>query len=688
MKNTNIHKTAIRLFQLIMATALFCACEKEDQQEIKAIRLQTPEAGAQFDLSEGNVQFRWQVSGILPDGYNFILASDPGETDRKVYPMLATTFSREMAAVDLDLVLKQWGYEAGTSATIYWRVESVADGVDTEPLREITLRRLEAEPVEIAQSEPSENAIFDLRALETVGFSWVGNADITSYALEFSLTADGEKLNIDTGEIDLSNISDNSIAIPVETLQTIIEGTGQTSSVIGLFWKVRSNSREVPGASASRRVRFIQQNATEVAPVGELKAVPGYKRAQLSWIIDDPQTTRIVISWPGGSKTVEVTKNDDRMTTIVEELPEGEVTFTVVSYDAQDRESDPVTVTANIYGDTFSQGLVNRTVTLEKLTREGITLNFSAESSSYLLYSELAYTDATGQPAVLRIENDETSRVLDPASMTLGTTVSLTSCYAPEQEVLDPYIPENPSEAYIPVYGLMNKELHARVSGVACDHGENPGFPVSMMFDGITTDPLNMWHTSGDSPNASNNDQSLVDSPIMLTLDLGAEAHLSSLVIWGRYGGTPDNPLYDGTLPLVKGASYWAFGSYNARVFEVWGSNVTPSDLSNEAVWKADGTWKTSGGWTKLADCEIERPSGCPATCFGDEDLSVYPDAYPPSAEDFAAAANGFEFPIAADQPAVRYIRLVVTTNWNYYQRKRISQGELSFYAYEPQNGN
>lgn len=119
-----------------------------------------------------------------------------------------------------------------------------------------------------------------------------------------------------------------------------------------------------------------------------------------------------------------------------------------------------------------------------------------------------------------------------------------------------------------------------------------------------------MWHTSGDSHNANNADGSLTDDPILLTLDLGRSAHLSSLVLWGRYGGTPEKPLYDGSLPLVPGASYWAFGSYNARSFEVWGSDVQPADVADEDKWKVDGTWKNSGEWTKLADCEIRSALG------------------------------------------------------------------------------
>lgn len=683
MKNTIIRKTGVFLLSLFVSAGLFCACEKEDQQENKAIRMQSPEAGAAFDLADGNIRFRWQASGVIPDGYNFILSSDQSEADRKVYPMLATAFSREVDAADLDLLLKQWGYEAGTSASIYWRVEAIQGGVDAEPLREITVRRLKASAVEIPQGEPTDNAIFDLRSAGHVEFSWAANADIASYAMEFSLTPDGEKLNLDTGDVDLTNITTNSFAVPAATLQTIIEGSGQTTSVVGLYWKIRSNSKEAPGASQSRRIRFIQKNATKISPVSEPKAVPGNKRALLSWTVDDPQTAKVVISWTGGSKTVDITEEENRMSTELTGLSEGDLTFSLVSYDTLDQASEPVTATARIYGDTFASGLENRKVTLEKLTRNGIALTIEPVESPYLLYSELEYTNAAGEPAVLRIENDQQALTLDPESMTLGANITLKSYYAPEPEVLDPVIPTNIPKVYVPVYTLMDKNLHARVNGVVCDHGENPSFPVAKMFDGITTDAMNMWHTSGSNTNASDANGSLIGDPVLLTLDLGKSACLSSLVIWGRYGGTPEKPLYDGSLPLADMASYWAYGSYNARVFEVWGSNAAPSDISDESIWKADGTWKDT--WVKLADCEVKRPSGCPATSFGAEDLTKYPGAYPPSTEDFQAAADGFEFPIAADRPAVRYIRLVIKTNWHYHQRKRASQAELSFYAYEPE---
>lgn len=685
MKNTIIHKTGIFLFSLLVSSGLFSACQKEDQQENKAIRMQSPEAGASFDLADGSIRFRWQVSGVVPDGYNFIVASDPSEADRKVYPMLATSFSREVDPVDLDLLLKQWGYEAGTSATVYWRVEATQGGVDAEPLREITVQRLKASAVEIPLSTPTDNALFDLRSTERVEFSWAANVDIASYAMEFSLTQDGEKLNLNTGDVDLTNITKNSFAIPAATLQTIIEGSGQTTSVVGLYWKIRSKSKEAPGASQSRRIRFIQKNATRISPVSEPKAVPGNKRAMLSWTVDDPQTAKVGITWIGGSKTVEVAEEQSRMSAELTGLSEGALTFTLISYDALDQASEPVTVTARVYGDAFASGLENRKLTLEKLTREGVFLAIEPLENQYLLYSELGYTNAAGEPAVLRIENDQQTLTLGPEKLKLGAAVTLKSYYAPEQEVLDPVIPANVPKIYVPVYALMDKKLHARVNGVVCDHGENPSFPVAKMFDGITTDPSNMWHTSGNNTNASDANGSLTGDPILLTLDLGKSACLSSLVIWGRYGGTPEKPLYDGTLPLAGTASYWAYGSYNARVFEVWGSSVAPSDISDKNVWKADGTWMTSGAWVKLADCEIKRPSGCPATSFGVEDLSKYPGAYPPSAEDFQAAANGFEFPIAADRPEVRYIRLVVKTNWHYYQRKRAAQAELSFYAYEPE---
>jgi hypothetical protein len=308
-------------------------------------------------------------------------------------------------------------------------------------------------------------------------------------------------------------------------------------------------------------------------------------------------------------------------------------------------------------------------------------VNIPKIESEYLINSELTYTNAEGTLVKLNITNDVTEYLFTPGTIAPETSVTLQSVYTPESIVLDSVKPVPVSTIYIPEFIMMDRTKHAKVPDVIKDLGANAGFGYAMLFDGITDNPANMWHVAATDLNASGTANSLVGNPILITLDLGETANLSSLVTWGRYGGLPDNLNRDGA-----GGSYWAYGSYNFRVFEVWGSNVIPANVGDDNIWKADGTWKTSGDWIKLTDCEIMRPSGCLGTSYIDEDLTIYPGAYPPNDEDVLAAANGFEFAIPIDKPAVRYIRLVVTQTWDNQKRKRVSQGELSFYKYIPNN--
>ena len=204
----------------------------------------------------------------------------------------------------------------------------------------------------------------------------------------------------------------------------------------------------------------------------------------------------------------------------------------------------------------------------------------------------------------------------------------------------------------------------------------NTSFPYAMLFDGITDDHLNMWHTTGDG--IANNSLS-ADHPIIATFDLGAEYNLSSYKVWGRYGGTVDNPMTDGSGAGITG--YFAFGSYNPRAFKLYGSAEEPKNTTDEDYWAVAGGWLND--WTLLADSRVVRPSLDVPTVKGDQEGTDWV----PTAEDFEAAAEGFEFTIDRSLPAVRYVRMVITETWDLQERYRISFGELHFYSYTP-DGN
>ena len=208
---------------------------------------------------------------------------------------------------------------------------------------------------------------------------------------------------------------------------------------------------------------------------------------------------------------------------------------------------------------------------------------------------------------------------------------------------------------------------------IDCSSMNGVPFAYSMLFDGNTTDQLNMWHTPGSNEYVSE------ANPIIATFDLGATYNLSSYKVWGRYGGTVDNPMTDGLGAGITG--YFAFGSYNPRAFKLYGSAEEPRNTADEDYWAVGGGWLND--WTLLADSRVVRPSLDVPTVKGEQTGTDWI----PTEEDFEAAAEGFEFAIDRSLPAVRYVRMVITETWDLQKRYRISFGELHFYSYTP-DGN
>lgn len=116
-------------------------------------------------------------------------------------------------------------------------------------------------------------------------------------------------------------------------------------------------------------------------------------------------------------------------------------------------------------------------------------------------------------------------------------------------------------------------------------------------------------------------------APTSVTFSLGEEAKISRVVIFPRR----ENGFYD------KG---------NLREFEIWGSND----------YNQDGSWDS---WTKLATCEVEKPSGAPV---GET-----------TPADDAAGTAGWSFDMPDEAPKYKYLRIRNLRNWrgSYFMQMR-----------------
>jgi hypothetical protein len=121
--------------------------------------------------------------------------------------------------------------------------------------------------------------------------------------------------------------------------------------------------------------------------------------------------------------------------------------------------------------------------------------------------------------------------------------------------------------------------------------------------------------------------------PQYFTIDLGVTAKLSRINIVQRQGWT-----------------LYAHG--NPRLFEVWGTNEIPQDST-----------MNTGTWTLLKECVATRPTEQGGTAD----------------EDAQHGLDGDEFSFSFDDPAVRYVRILVNETWG--NTGFIHFAEITFYG-------
>ena len=670
-------------FVSIMALA---SCARFEGGRVNAVRLVSPETDAAFDLTDENPTFQWQVSGVIADGCNFVLSADPRGDVVKIFEMTPSSFKRIFDVEELDAVLAEWGYFSRQEATVYWRIEPKDKSItDYSGFRAISLRRLEARPIKIDSVSPDDKALIDLNNVDGVEFSWSGIEGVESYSLQFRSSSDDESIPMPA---TCSGIKATSVGISAEELNSMISTYKPSSPLASLNWRVVSDSKEIPAESNYRQIRIIRIGAEGIAAATDVLAFPGSRRAKLTWKINDPRTIKVVVTCAETKYEVPVSEEVEDYELVIENLDEGEHEFSLVSMDQYGYSSQAATIKAEIYDISKMENEFTAPVpVLEGPFREGAMIKIeggdSRRTGSYLEYMS---PDGT-EKYTKEFEGSELTTIIPTGEMKPASEATLYSRFLPVENALDPVLVESPLTVYVPAYSMIALENCSHWPNPSDNNGilfgdmdnYNSSFPFTMLFDGITTNDLNMWHTSGSGLGGTTN--AILENPVVLTLDLGNVVNLSSLVVWGRYGGTATKPCRDGN-GSASNQSYWAYGAYNPRDFEVWGTTEMPADVDNEAKWAPlTGTWRTDGNWTKLADCSVKRPSGNTETGFWYDEGCA--DGAIPTAEDYEASAYGHEFAADMSAPAVRYVRIVITKTWNFYLKKRISFGELHFYEYE-----
>jgi hypothetical protein len=450
-----------------------------------------------------------------------------------------------------------------------------------------------------------------------------------------------------------------------------------------------------------------------IGAADSVKVYPGNRKIKFEWKISaDPRITKAVIYWDNRdtSVTVPVTRVSDGemwLETQLNNIREAEYVFEFVMQDNDGNISKSVEVAGTVLGDVYVENLRNRGVKeLAKLETGDMQITWEAVNVNTLLHSVIEYVNGSGQTIVVNVPNSDDKTLL--SDLDTGDEI----------EIYAVHLPENGLETFNSlkrrfVMPKFEREIAKSRFVAAFKPGDNttpnPGdsdnawantWPVAdnrdirQLWDNNSRNDAiggfrGILHTSDQSGQWGN---ARFKFPHKFTIDMGAQATLSRIHIWGRTDAgafTGHSPRYfelwatDEPKEIADFDSQAAYEEYYRTTYVVHKTpdNQVQTNPNGDAGHAgqgdlfitpepAPGIYNWQEDWVKLGDFEMEKPSASNYNTSNDADKALWAN-YP---------AGGFDFVLNEVGKKVRYIRLVIKyPNWQH--SNCINLGEITLYG-------
>ena len=333
----------------------------------------------------------------------------------------------------------------------------------------------------------------------------------------------------------------------------------------------------------------------------------GENRVGLKWYLFDPLVDGAWIYWNNkqDSLLVEHPTDTDSVEVVISGLPETTHTFLIITKDRNGNLSIPVSISGSSYGSNFRKTLFNRTIKALIYQNKVLNIDWQSESSETALFTEITYTDVSGERKTISLPISET---VVCCRISNNTTIEYRQHFKPKRERHDTFYTETAS-INPELYELLDWSKFQEVRLPTDTYQEHTSLHTSMykMWNDDISDPSNLFLTI---PNLS-------PIPQWFTFDLGVKASISSMKLWHRAG--------------------WYYDLGNLKRFEVYGSNDP----------NPDGSWDS---WTLIGTFQSVKPSGLPLGQRSQQDL------------DYILA--GEEFIFEKNLPEFRYLRIKTLEVW------------------------
>ncbi|MDR1336604.1 MAG: discoidin domain-containing protein [Tannerella sp.] len=184
----------------------------------------------------------------------------------------------------------------------------------------------------------------------------------------------------------------------------------------------------------------VEGGITYLGTVSGAKTRIGMNRLEVSFSVADPTTTGVGIFWNDYEDTVMIDVEPGKLVTKIIDLPEGQYSLFIKSYDAQGNASNPLELITETVGAKYLTAITHRRIK-KKITSFNSDLYIAWENadSRDVRFTDVIYTSTDGTEKSIRVENGVSETKIDDYKQ--GTVFKRTTYYSPDNLWLDTITP-------------------------------------------------------------------------------------------------------------------------------------------------------------------------------------------------------------------------------------------------------
>lgn len=179
-----------------------------------------------------------------------------------------------------------------------------------------------------------------------------------------------------------------------------------------------------------------------VAKADSLKLKSGRNRVELSWLLlSDPKVKKYKIYWNQRRDSLEntISKSDDvdTLRVIINNLPEGNQTFQIFTYDDSGNSSVKAEISGRVYGSLYEKSLLNATISKVLRKSNDLKIIWNVNQPAGLSVTEIKYLDMTNNHRLILNKNFKDTTTL--AQFPLKGNFEFRSGFLPDSLAIDTF---------------------------------------------------------------------------------------------------------------------------------------------------------------------------------------------------------------------------------------------------------